>query len=92
MKLLFLHPKISGGHPLVQALKARGAVVLPASSSDEAMQILNLHGGAVDAAIVHREGDDGETPDGLSFISRVRQDPGLVDLPMVVTSSRWTDP
>jgi len=91
MKLLILHPSLNSSAPWLAALQGQGVFVLTASSAEEAFQMLQLHAGSVDAAVVHREGAGGTDDSGLSFISKVRAQQGLVDLPMVVTSEVWGD-
>lgn len=62
------------------------------SDSEEAWQVLHLHGKSVDLAIIHREGPSGETvPVGEKLVARIKADPLQNDLPMIMTSERWTD-
>jgi hypothetical protein len=91
MKLLILHPSLNSSAPWLAALQGQGVFVLTASSAEEAFQMLQLHAGSVDAAVVHREGAGGADDSGLSFISKVRAEQALLDLPMVVTSQVWGD-
>ena len=91
MKLLILHPSLNSSAPWLAALQGQGVFVLTASSVEEAFQMLQLHAGSVDAAVVHREGVGGADDSGLSFIAKVRAEQALLDLPMVVTSQVWGD-
>ncbi len=92
MKLLLLHPHLQSGDPMVQSLQDKGSSVLIAGTPQDAMQILRLHAGTVDAAIVHREGASGTDGSGLELLALVRSDPSIADLPMIITSQVWEDP
>ncbi len=54
--------------------------------------MLQLHRQAVEMAIIHREGVSSE-PKGaaLQLISKIKADPSLSDLPVILTTSEWTE-
>jgi hypothetical protein len=79
------------GDPVLQALRAGGDSVLIAGTPQDAMQILRLHAGTVEAAVVHREGDGGVGTPGIEFLSMLRGEAATADLAVILTSEVWDD-
>jgi len=93
MKILLLNPHINAEHSVVKSLKKNGMALLLPSNAEEAWQMLRLHGDSVDLAVIHREGIGAKaSEEGLSFVFKVKGDPGLSDLPMILSSETWKDP
>lgn len=92
MKILILNPHIDAVHDIVKTLEKRGTGLLFASNSEEAWQMLRLHGTSVELAIIHREGGTGyNAEDGLKFVGKVKADSSQADLPIILTSAGWSD-
>lgn len=94
MKILLLNPNISLEHPLVQSFQAEGVSILLPMDAEEAFQVLQLHIGSVDLAIIHREGPGGED-EGVRLLHRIRSESLLEDLtqlPVILSSAVWENP
>ncbi len=91
MKILLLNPHVDALQDIIKTLQKRGVALLISSDPMEAWQVLQLHNTSVELVIVHRElaGPGGEG--GLGFISKVKKDLAQADLPMILTSERWSD-
>ena len=91
MKILFLNPNADAQQKFTAILRKKGHAVLLPGNVEEAGQILELHGASVDLAIIHREGTAlGDTP-GLKFIGLTKGNINHRDLPILLTSSEWSD-
>lgn len=88
MKILLLNPHLDAARSIVEEVEASGIGVVYARQSEEAWQLLQLHGKSVDLGIIHREGTQAPE-DGMDFIRRVKADPEQSDLPFVLTSEAW---
>lgn len=92
MKVLFLNPHLRPDDPIVKELQAKGMAVLLAANAQEATQMLSLQGSTLDLMILHREDAvTGSTEGGLRFLSKVKADLALADIPVLVTSHAWGD-
>src|SRR5690348_4203383 len=92
MKILLLSPHIDSEHKIAKRLKATGAALLFPANHEEAWQMLKLHRGSLDLAVVHREGSGGRGDDGgITFISKVKGDPAFLDLPIILSTQEWGD-
>lgn len=91
MKILFLNPHVDAGHQTVTTLQSAGVGVLLPTDAQEAWQMLQLHGTSIDLAIVHRELKSGQGEAGLQFTQKAKADPQQSDLPIILTSEKWSD-
>ena len=92
MKILLLNHNIDTQHGIVRRLQSAGAVVLLASSVDEAWKMIQFHSASLDLAVIHREGRDYAAEDeGNQLISRIKAEPAQADLPIVLTSNLWNE-
>lgn len=89
MKILLLNPRIDAGHNVAKSLRSRGVAVLFPQDTQEAWEMLQLHGSTVDLAIIDREID--QKQGGIDLVARIKKDPAQADLPLILTSSEWTD-
>ncbi len=92
MKILLLHPGVNAEHPIALDFKSRGISLLFPAQAEEAWQLLQIHGQSVDLAVIRREGLPSE-PKGaaLRLISQIKSDPGQSDLPLILTTTEWTE-
>lgn len=88
MKILFLNPQINAEYQVIHDLEEQGHGVLVPADSEEAWQMLQLHGRSVSLAIIHREGSSDEE-EGLRLIQKIKAFEEQVDLPMILSSSTW---
>jgi hypothetical protein len=92
MKVLFLNPHVGSEHALVKALQAKGYALLLPGNSEEAWQMLQLHGTSVDLAVIHREDALGKEPEqGFKFLAKIKKDRVQSELPTIITSQKWGD-
>lgn len=90
MKILILNPRIDAEHGTVKFLKAQGFAVLCVAETGTALQTLRLHGASVDLAVIHRENISGAGEPGLEFLTQLKLDPDQADLPVILTTERWS--
>lgn len=88
MKILFLNPQINAEYQVLQELEEHGHGVLVPADSEEAWQMLQLHGRSVSLAIIHRESSIDEE-DGLLLIRKIKSSEDQLDLPIILSSSVW---
>ncbi|MBC7691069.1 MAG: hypothetical protein H7222_04820 [Methylotenera sp.] len=95
MKILVLNPQLQPGHSLLLSLQKKGVGILLPANSREAWQMLQLHGVSVSLALVHRESAPGQggrdAEEGLTFVSKVKQDRNQKELPIILTTQNWDD-
>jgi CheY-like chemotaxis protein len=92
MKILFLTSRINAEHEISVALAKKGVGVLFPADAGEAWQMLRLHGASIDLGIIHREGPSQSQADaGLKLIRKIKADPVQADLPIILTTSEWSD-
>lgn len=91
MKILFLNPRIDAEHKISRGLEEKGISLLFPEDTSEVWQMLQLHGTTIDLAILHLE-ELGVGPEAtLKLLERIKGDPYQADLPIVLTTDRWTD-
>ncbi len=83
MKFILLNPHLQEA-PLLQKLKSLGIVVLSCSDLKEADLILKIHGRTIQLAIGH---DD----DGIQLNKLIKDSAQLKPIPVILTTSKWTD-
>jgi hypothetical protein len=91
MKILLLNPSIDAGHKTGVALQKKKVALLSTDDAEEAFQMLHLHGKSVDLAVIHREGPEGNLDAGIKLVARLKKDPMQSDLPIILTTDKWTD-
>lgn len=83
MKFILLNPHLQEA-PFLQKLKSLGIVVLSCGDIKEADLILKIHGRTVQLAIGH---DD----DGIQLNKLIKDSAQLKPIPVILTTSKWTD-
>ncbi len=92
MKVVILHPEKVAEESLAHKLAIFDVAALFAHSAKEALQIMTLHPTSVDLVVVHREGAAHQAAEeGLDFLEELRKDPQKSDLPVILSTSAWSD-
>ena len=86
VQVLLLNPEIDSNDPLVSNLKKQGIHLFVVSGVKEAWLTLQMYQKNIDLVVVQREGRDGKTPSGFELIDLVAG-----ELPVIISSSQWTD-
>ncbi len=91
MKILLLSPKIDAEHQFAHYLRTRGMALLFPDDAKDAWQMLQLHGKSIDLAVLHIEELSGNEKPTLDLVKKIKSDPSQSDLPILLTTDRWTD-
>lgn len=87
MKLLVFHPHHDALQEMAPVLAENGAVLLFATSLEEAQGLLEIHAENIDGVWVHT---DGALP-GMEFLSQLKASPATGDLASIVSTESWSD-
>lgn len=89
MKILVLNPQVDAERKIAQLFQARGVVTLACRTADEAMNLLASQSNEIAIALIHREGPGGDP--GVKLLTRIRKDQTTKDIPVVLTTEKWSD-
>jgi hypothetical protein len=91
MKIILLNPNIDAGHKISRYLQAKDMALIFPLDATELWQTLQLHGTSVDLLIIHLEDREGNPTASLNLIEKIKSDLLQRDLPIVLTTAKWSE-